>query len=276
MMMKKILFPTDFSEVANNAFLYALHFSKHINAEIITLHVYELPQMDYVDAPVNLLEMYEVTEHNNFESYKHHISLLQDIAKLHHFEDVKISNVLESGNLVDNIHDIVLHENIDYIVMGTKGGAGFSPMFVGSVTEKVMHTTKTMIAIPEHCLFEVPKNMLFITKFKDIDRELMKQVIALGQLFNSRIDCLYVRNNDEIIDDATIDEWKEVLEHEKVTYHTIVGKDVEHSILDFIEAHHTDMLAMPIHDRGFFQSLFHVSLSKKLTHVKIPILALHE
>ncbi len=274
--MKKILFPTDFSEVANNAFLYALHFSKHIKAEIITLHVYELPQMDYVDAPVNLLEMYEVTEHNNFESYKHHISLLQDIAKLHHFEDVKISNVLESGNLVDNIHDIVLHENIDYIVMGTKGGAGFSPMFVGSVTEKVMHTTKTMIAIPEHCLFEVPKNMLFITKFKDIDRELIKQVIALGQLFNSRIDCLYVRNNDEIIDDATIDGWKEVLEHEKVTYHTIVGKDVEHSILDFIEAHHTDMLAMPIHDRGFFQSLFHVSLSKKLTHVKIPILALHE
>ncbi|MDZ4331458.1 MAG: universal stress protein, partial [Flavobacterium sp.] len=38
--MKKILFPTDFSEVSKNAFIYALKLADSIDAEIITMHVY--------------------------------------------------------------------------------------------------------------------------------------------------------------------------------------------------------------------------------------------
>ena len=99
----------------------------------------------------------------------------------------------------------------------------------------------------------------------------------MAQLFQSSVDCLYVRNTSEIIEDSVIEDWKEVLEQDEVTYHTLLGNDVEHTILDFIDAHHTNILAMPVHDRRFFEGLFHVSLSKKLTsHVRIPILSLHE
>lgn len=276
--MKKILFPTDFSAVANNAFLYALQLAKHIKAEIITLHVYELPQMNYVDVPVNLLDIYEVTELSNFENYKHHIPTLRDIAERYHLEDIKISNVLETGNLIDNIHQISTAENIDYIVMGTKGAAGLTATFLGSVTEKVMHHSKTvLLAIPEHCQFATPSNIIFTTKFQSADREILKKVIQLAQLFGARIDCLFVRGYDDVVLETVVDDWKELLEHEVVTYHTIVGNDIEHGILEFIETHHNDMLAMPIHNHGFFEGLFHASLSKKLTfHAKIPILAIHE
>jgi hypothetical protein len=34
--MKRIIFPTDFSEIATNACIYALQFAKVIQAEIIT------------------------------------------------------------------------------------------------------------------------------------------------------------------------------------------------------------------------------------------------
>ena len=44
--MKKIVFPTDFSEVATNAFRYALELAKQYHAEIILLHTYELPIAD--------------------------------------------------------------------------------------------------------------------------------------------------------------------------------------------------------------------------------------
>ena len=276
--MKKILFPTDFSDVANNAFLYALQLAKKINAEIITLHVYELPQLDYMDVPVYLLDIYEVTEISNFESFKDHIPVLRDIAKQHGLEDIKISNVLESGNLIDSIHKISQDEHIDYIVMGTKGAEGLAATFLGSVTEKVMHHSKTVVlAIPEHCVFEPLKRILYITKFKPADREILQRVIELAERFQSNIDCLYIKGNGDVVPESVIDNWKELLEHKNVTYHTLIGSDVEHSILDFIDGHQTDMLAMPLHDRGFFEGLFHVSLSKKLAfHVKIPILAIHE
>lgn len=35
--MKKILFPTDFSDTANNAFLYTLHLAKLYNAEVFII-----------------------------------------------------------------------------------------------------------------------------------------------------------------------------------------------------------------------------------------------
>ena len=38
--MKKILFPTDFSDVATNAFMYALNVANLFEAQILTLHVY--------------------------------------------------------------------------------------------------------------------------------------------------------------------------------------------------------------------------------------------
>ncbi|MBC7607619.1 MAG: universal stress protein [Burkholderiales bacterium] len=276
--MKKILFPTDFSEVANNAFLYALHLAKKIDAEIITLHVYELPQMDYMDVPVYLLDIYEVTELSNFENYKHHIPVLRNIAEKHHLNDIKISNVLENGNLVDNIHKISEQEHIDYIVMGTKGAEGLAATFLGSVTEKVMHHAKTIVlAIPEHCQYANPDNILFITKFKPADRDILQKVIAIAEQLDARIDCLFVRDTAVVISESVMEDWKMVLENERVTYHTLLGNDVGDSILEFIDNHQNDMLAMPIHDRGFFERLFHISLSKKLAfHVKIPILAIHE
>ena len=44
--MKRILFPTDFSEVATNAFIYALEFAKIVEGELVLLHTFELPVFD--------------------------------------------------------------------------------------------------------------------------------------------------------------------------------------------------------------------------------------
>ena len=122
--MKKILFPTDFSDTSKNAFLYALKLADNIGAEIITLHVYELPQADYIDVSAYLYEIYEVTEFSNFENYRDEVPALRNIAEANDLGHIKISNVLENGNLISKIIEISNAENIDYIVMGTKGATG--------------------------------------------------------------------------------------------------------------------------------------------------------
>ncbi|MEL6275916.1 MAG: universal stress protein, partial [Bacteroidota bacterium] len=43
--MKKILFPTDFSPAATQAYIYALQLAKAIDASIVTLHAYQLPSI---------------------------------------------------------------------------------------------------------------------------------------------------------------------------------------------------------------------------------------
>lgn len=275
--MKKILFPTDFSQTANNAFVYALQFAESIGAEIITLHVYELPQVDYIQVPVYLLDIYEVTELSNFENYKHHIPVLREIAEKQGLGHIKISNVLESGNLIDSIHRITDQEVIDYIIMGTKGAQGLASTFLGSVTEKVMHHAQSVVlAIPEGCAYAPASHILFTTKFKPEDRPLLDKVVALATAFQSRVTCLYVDNSDNT-NQRDIEAWKQGIVYEKIDYHITHAEDVEGEILHFITAHQINMLAMPKHHKGFFEGLFHTSLTKKLAfHLKIPILALHD
>lgn len=274
--MKKILFPTDFSEISKNAFLFALHLAKTIHAEIITLHVYDYPQVNYMEIPVYLPAMYEVTDLSNFENYKGHVPVLRAIAAEHQLEDIKISNVLENGDLISTILDMTKKENIDYIVMGTKGATGLATTFLGSVTEKVINETHTVvIAIPEACRYQPINRILFTTSYKAEEIEIFKRVLALANVLHAQVDCLYVRPKTEEVDADTIEQWKKLFPTKTVTFHNIGSDDFEGTIIDFIALHHTDMLAMTTHHRNFFERIFEVSLSKKLIfHAKIPILAI--
>lgn len=273
--MKKILFPTDFSEISKNAFVFALHLAKKIHAEIITLHVYDYPQVNYMEIPVYLPEMYEVTDLNNFENYKGHVPVLHAIAAEHQLEDIKISNVLENGDLISTILDITKKENIDYIVMGTKGATGLAATFLGSVTEKVMNATNTIVlAIPEACTYQPINRILFTTSYQAEEIEILKRVVALATVLHAQVDCLYVQPKNEIMDADVLEDWKKLFPTKMVTFHNIGSNDFEGTIIDFIALHHTDMLAMTTHHRNFFERIFEVSLSKKLIfHAKIPILA---
>ena len=67
--MKQILFPTDFSEAANTAFVYALRFADSFNAELIVLHVYDLPIVETPPMPESTAEIFDSVEMKQFESF---------------------------------------------------------------------------------------------------------------------------------------------------------------------------------------------------------------
>ncbi len=56
-MISKILIPTDFSDVAENALLYAIQLAKKTNAELHILYVKNIPIMDN-SFPNNVYETY--------------------------------------------------------------------------------------------------------------------------------------------------------------------------------------------------------------------------
>lgn len=274
--MKKILFPTDFSEISKNAFVFALHLARSIHAEIITLHTYEFPQLNDIDMPVYLPDIYEVTELSNFENYKSHIPTLRKIAEQHQLAQIKMSNVLESGDLIENILEITKREHIDYVVMGTKGASGFTATFLGSVTEKVINATHAIVlAIPKDCHYKPIRRILFVTEYKTAEIEVLKRTLLLAKKFHAHVDCLYVKPPHFGVEDLIVQDWRKLFATEDVSFHMMHTNDAEGAVLEFIHGYQIDMLAMTTHHRSFFQRIFDVSLSKKLAfHSKIPILAM--
>ena len=276
--MKKILFPTDFSEASINAFIYALKLADSIKGEIITLHVYDLPQVGYSNVPGVLNEIYDLIELGSFENYKDQVPFLRRIAEQNNMEHIKISNVLDTGNLINRIIKIVEDEAIDYVVMGTKGATSLKETFLGTATTKVMNaTTAVVFAIPENCKYNEIKKILFLTKYNFEDIKVLKKVIEFAGVFEAHIDCLHVKSPHQKGNDTFKEEWQKMAKDQDITLHTISNDDVEGIILEFIDLNKIDMITMHIYHKNFFKKLFQVSLSKKLAfHVNIPILAIPE
>lgn len=276
--MKKILFPTDFSEVSENAFIYALKLAESINAEIVTIHVYQLPQANYINVSEYLHEIYDVTELSNFENYKDEVPILRRIAEGNNLGHIKISHVLILGNLVPEIKKITENENFEFVVMGTKGATGLKETFFGTIATKVMNDVKALVlAIPEHCKYHPIEKILFITEYKPRDTASFLKVMDFAKIFQAHIDCLRVEPTQNEVKNDYIKNWNEIVKNKDINFHSIKGDDVEGIILNFIDLHKINLIAMHIHHRNFFEKLFEISLSKKLAfHINVPILAIHE
>jgi nucleotide-binding universal stress UspA family protein len=275
--MKKILFPTDFSDVSKNAFIYALKLADAIDAEIITLHVYELDSPAYLDVSIYLQEIYEYEELSDFENYKDEVPVLRKIAEANNLSHVKISNVLIQGYLVNEVVKLSKKENVDFIVMGTRGVTHLREIFLGNITTKIMNECNaTVLAIPEKCNYVPIEKILFTTKYHMKDIEALKKVQDLANVFQSHIDCLNVKPPHTVYKDDFIVDFKNVFKDQNIDFHSILSNDVEGVILNFIEKNKINMIAIHVRHKSFFQKLFEVSIAKKLSyHIDIPILSIH-
>ena len=79
--MKKILFPTDFSENSLHAFVYALHMAKKLHAEILTMHVFPIDLNVFSEYSAILSENYDINEWSDFENYKSEVPKLRQLAE---------------------------------------------------------------------------------------------------------------------------------------------------------------------------------------------------
>lgn len=276
--MKRILFPTDFSEVSNNAFIYALQMADHLQAEVIVLHTYELPYFQADGIPLNLMEVYTTLEEQHTHTFKKHLDELTDIAKQHELFHVPLRNVLKQGEVVWAINETVNTEAIDYVVMGTKGASGWKETFLGSTTGSVITDTNAyVLGIPENSIYQPIKNIVFTTKFREKDIKALQKVIEIADTFGAKIHCFYVKTSKSDVKETTIQDWKMLFSGKNVDFHIVENEHVKDTIMIFSELKQIDMIAMLTQNRGFFEDLFHQSLTQTMSyHAKVPILAIQE
>jgi len=276
--MKRILFPTDFSETSKNAFVYAMNLADSLNAELIVLHVYDLPNLNIGRMANTMQEVYDSIELENFENLKDEIPVLRKIAEEHGFSGLKISTILKKGDLVWAIRDTVKSDKIDFLVMGTKGATGLKEVFLGSNTGAVITETEVpTFGIPEAAKFKSIKNIVFTTRFRMKDIKALKKVKEIAHHLGADVHCLYVKTDKSDIKDVVLEDWKLLFAKDRIVFHIIENNNIQKSILEFSTSHDVDMLAMLNHKRGFFEELFKQSITQQLAyHTQVPLLAIPE
>lgn len=276
--MKRILFPTDFSEVATNAFIHALEFAKIVQGELILLHTFELPFYDNQFFPESYDIIFNSMQLSQFDMFKEEIPKLRAIAEERNLDKIKMSHRLMDGNIIVNIKKTIIEDKIDFIVMGTSGLTGWKTFFMGSNTGVVLNSVEVpVLSVSLEAKFNKIETIGFTTRYRTKDKKALKEVLKIAKKTNAKVGCLYVKTSDSDVLETTIKHWEEEFAEEPVEFFVIPSDDVKGTVVDFIFFKKINVLAMVTYKRNFFVDLFKSSLAEKFSKLaSIPILAMHE
>ena len=276
--MKKILFPTDFSEAATNAFIHALEFAKIVNAELILLHTFEIPVYDSQFFPENYASIYSSIELAKFEMFKDEIPKLRTIAIERNLDDIVIKHRLMDGDLIYNLKNAVEEDKIDFVIMGTSGVSDWTKFFTGSNTNSVISEVKVpVLCVPGNAKYSKIKIIGFTTRYREKDKIELRKVLEIAKKTNAKVKSLYVKTSNSDVEESTIKEWEREFANDNVEFLVLPGDEVKDTILDFILYKDVDILTTITHKRSFLESIFDSGFTKKLAkEVSVPVLVMHE
>lgn len=276
--MRKILIPTDFSENAMNALKYATELFKYEISEFYIMNTYQeesysevvLPTQGVLDIATSKISK---TSNEQLQIIKKDIITISPNPR-HKFHTISANNLL-----LDEADRIVDQENIDIVVMGTKGKTNDKKLTFGSNTLQVLKYVQCpVLAIPENYAYIQPKHILFPTNFMiPYKRRELKLVSEIAAPFRATIDVLYISISDKLSrrQQENQEFLKEELCKNTINFKTENSKHLINSIYKYIREKDIDMLVMVNTEHSFLENIvFQSPLDELSLNLDIPFLSL--
>jgi nucleotide-binding universal stress UspA family protein len=261
--MKKIIIPTDFSEVATEAVHYGLSMAKKFNFDVTLIHVLSIPISD-IGASVTVAE-------ELLEAQKTHIkSKIDDLSNdLKNQYGISVETRIEVGMAAEEITELAKKEG-DLIVMGSIGESGFLNKFLGSIANAVLKNSETPImVVPSGTKFSGWKRIAFANNNQISLKDELNWMYPIAQKEKATIYTLSVEPN------TSGSYTTEVIKNEgNVKDICIWAETVEEGLTTYCEKEKIDLLCIKPIERGFFEGFFHKSVTQTLiAKTPLPILA---
>jgi len=277
--MKNILLPTDFSENAWNAILYTLHLYKDESCKFILLNSYQINgyQKGSKLIPIPGNEYLEKAKNNSEHGLQR---LIEVIKKGYPNPKHQFFAVSHNYPLVEAIEQELEQNDIEVIVIGTKGSTGAYEVIYGSNTIKIMDEVEScpILAVPSNVPFFEIKEIVLASSLKITHNEKDFQYLKkLALQTNTRICVLHIEEEGglSISQKQNKHLLESYLEGVQLSFHSLAHVSVPIGIYCFIESRGSDMIAFVNKKHSFFEKLLFNPLYKDLGNYSIiPVLVL--
>lgn len=271
--MKTIIAATDFSVAANNAASYAADMAGSIGADILLLHIFQIPVM-YMEIPI------ATTNKEMIADAERSLSVLKDHLVTQTAGKVNIKAKIVIDSFYPGLSNICEKIKPYAVVMGSQGSTAADQVIYGGHTIYAMrHLMWPLITVPPKAKFSQVKKICLASDYNEvIEYTPLEELKMLIQDFNAE---LHVINSgkEEVYDPEMVYEsgmLQEMLLPLHPQYHFVRGENTEESILDFLEQNNIDLLITLPKKRGLFEKLRHKSFSKPIIlHSQVPVMAMH-
>lgn len=276
--MRKIAIPTDLSENAKNAFEYAMALFNESSIFYI-IHAYAeavfLP--DTLNLPDDKIEIKKKEIAVNCETQIN--KLIEEMREKYPESNHQFRVITNCGYLLNEVNQLVNAENIDVLIMGTRGKTNDRNLTFGSNTLQVLKEVQCpVLCIPENYTYKTPKKILFPTNYMvPYQKRELKLVDEICSYYNAEVHLLYVSNfgllskrqktNQEFL--------QKQLDTDSITFHQIEESSKTNIFNETIDEMDIDLLVMVNSRRSYLEHLFTKSTIDKIgLKPKIPFLVL--
>ena len=141
-MFKKILYPTDFSDVAHKAMDFIACLKDADTKEVVILHVIDKGNFDAIArfATKDILEIEKSLQDNA-------LAEIRPVEEKLKKAGLKVKVIVSRAIPVMEILRVEEEEKVSAIVIGSHGMSNIAEMFLGSVSEKVIKRAKVPVLV---------------------------------------------------------------------------------------------------------------------------------
>lgn len=277
--MKTILVPTDFSETAKNAALYAINFARQMkSSKIVLYNAYQTPPV--VDVNMAMVETVDLgllkkNSEDNLEIFKSLLTPFCDTG-------IELETLSDYGMVATDINDICQSNHVDVIVMGVTGAGKVAETLIGSYAVDVSrHAKVPVIIVPPGSGFTDIKEVMLACDFTKVVEttpvEPIKQILdaTAAKLFVVNID----HNNKLFKPDTPFESLMldTLLYGYKPEYEFIDDSDFVGAINRVAHEKEVDLIITIPKKMGWFDHLFRRSHTSMLAfHSHVPLMVVHE
>ncbi|HXB46094.1 MAG TPA: universal stress protein [Puia sp.] len=272
--MEKIIVATDFSKTALNAAKYAAALSSELHAQLILVHVIEVP-LAPLQVPLTAMEFAEIEKvaAGQLDDLKEHLLFYTK-------KQIDVRTEIKYGFAETALEALAKEIAPLAVVVGLRGDAPSPNFFMGSTAWRIVPFVQCpVLIIPDKAVFSGIKSIAIASDSQQINENSTIQAIKKWlTAFSVSPDIVHVNTQeDSSMKNITgnIFLYNRFAECSPL-FHSIDDKNVEEGIFGFLKQKKPDLLIVVPGKYSFFKKLFHASHSKQLIlHSHLPVLAVH-
>lgn len=263
-MFSQILVPYDLSDNAQAAFGHALVLARACGAKLHVTHIVEPPYLAQAPLAMSPTTMAETLRQQGVTNAEQRLSrFVGDLASTH---GVAIGSEVVSGWLPDAIVDQAKAVGADLIVMATHGRTGLSRLLLGSVTERVLRSSKCPVLVARGgsaLVTPLISRIAVATDFSEHAERALNVAARVAALTGASLTLVHAHPNPIYTDGISLDgdllresvegaeeALKSLAQKHSVNAETrvVMGSPVA-ALHDYLESNSTDLLVMGTHGR---------------------------
>ncbi|WP_028296783.1 universal stress protein [Olivibacter sitiensis] len=282
--MKTILVPTDFSSNAMAGVRMALDMASLMQAKLLFAYVKSPSYSPNIKTKDQEEDIHEDLDDQNYLSKLN--KLVEDLYLESQKRPVDQSLLIIKGVRADAalLNYMEKHDDIDYIVMSTRGTGNRLDRFLGTNTGNIITKSHVpVVAVPADYNPSSLSKLLYATDFTNYKHEL-ERIVPFVKLMHMSLEILHFLSLETMVLDLKKEDIEETIQQEYGIDLVVAfeNKDVWHSLIHNlrkeIEKRSPSIVALFTNQhRNFFQKIFLSSKAEELSfHTSVPLLVFNK